>query len=245
MVAKHEPEEGEGIDRSGGPVVDPTKNVSGVYRILCLVTGKVYIGSSLDTRRRIYGHRRKLIRGKHANAHLQAAWDKHGADAFVFEVVEAIYRPEFMLDAEQRHMDLHDATNRERGFNIRLRAESNFGLPVSEQTRARISAAHLGHDTSAETRAKIGAKHRGKTISVEARAKMSAAKLGKTLSAETRTRMSVSTLARGPEWRARLSASRMGNTNSLGRKHPPEVREKISAASKAMWAARRDAGEAK
>lgn len=211
---------------------------SGVYRIRCVITGKVYVGSSLDLDRRLYGHRRKLILGKHANAHLQASWNKHGPDAFVLEILETV-DPECLLDSEQRHIDAHDSANRQRGFNIRRRAESNFGLTVSPETRARISAAHKGHGASAETRAKIGAKHKGKTISAAARAKMSAAKLGKKLSAEHRSSMSAERLARGPEWHAKLSAARMGNKNSLGRKHPPEVLEKIAAASRAMWAARR------
>lgn len=109
----------------------------------------------------------------------------------------------------------------------------------SVETRAKISAASKGRECSVETRAKIGAAHRGKVISPEARTKMSVAKKGKTLSAEVRANMSASLRRRGPEWRAKLSAARVGNKNSLGRKHPPDVLAKISAASRAMWAARK------
>ncbi len=219
--------------------IDPTKNVtSGVYRIRCLVNSKVYVGSSLAIDRRLSGHRRNLIRGKHVNAHLQAAWDKYGADAFEFDIIERV-DPERLLDVEQFYIDWHQASDRTRGFNIRLKAESNVGLPVSEETRRRISIAQKGHGASAETRAKIGAKHKGKTISPEAREKMRAAKLGKKMSDEARANMTVSMLARGPEWRAKLSEAKKGNKNSLGRIQPPEIRAKISAASKAMWAKRR------
>ncbi len=216
-------------------VIDPT---SGIYRIRCTLTGKVYIGSSLNIDRRLYGHRRHLASGKHVNAHLQAAWNKYGPDAFEFEIVE-IVEPTILLEVEQFYIDWYQASDRERGFNIRLKAESNVGLPVSDETRRRISIAQLGHGASAETRAKIGAKHKGKTISLEARAKMRAAKLGKKMSETARQNMAAAVRARGPEYHARLSESKKGNKNSLGRKQSPEVRVKISAASKAMWAQRR------
>lgn len=231
-MADTTPKAGQGVDAAGN------WNVSGVYRIRCSPTGKVYVGSSLTLGKRLNGHRRKLVTGKHANAHLQAAWNKYGPDAFVFEVIETV-DAEYLLDVEQRHIDLHDASNRQRGFNIRLRAESNVGFTMSPQSRALIAAAQVGRIITAETRAKIGAKHKGKTISPEARAKMAAAKIGGRASAETRAKMSASVRARGPEWNAKLSAAKVGNKNSLGRIQPPEVRAKIAAASKAMWAARR------
>lgn len=130
---------------------------------------------------------------------------------------------------------------RERKLKIKPDKVRTKYIPSAE-TRAKISAAGKGRIVSAETRLKIGIAHKGKTITPEARAKMSAAKRGKKLSAEVRSSMSASVRARGPQWRARMSASRIGNKNSLGRKHPPEVLAKISVASLAMWQRRRREG---
>jgi len=229
------------VDSTGGPTIDPTENVSGIYKIVCTTNGKVYVGSAINVRRRLEGHKSRLNTGHHPNAHLQAAWTKYGASAFVFEIVEAV-APECLLVFEQRYLDSFGAANRERGFNIRIKAESNFGLKTSDETRAKLSLVGRGKKRSAETCRRIGDGHRGKTISIEAREKMAVAKRGKPLSAEHRAKLSVSVRARGPEYHANLSASRLGNKNSLGRKHPPEVIAKIAAASSAMWARRRANG---
>lgn len=59
---------------------------SGVYQILCLPTGKVYVGSAVDLYGRWRDHRRYLRQGIHHNKYLQAAWDKYGEESFEFWV---------------------------------------------------------------------------------------------------------------------------------------------------------------
>ena len=53
-------------------------------------SGRRYIGSSVDVRRRWTEHKRELLKGTHHNRYLQNAWLKHGAEAFVFEILEAL-----------------------------------------------------------------------------------------------------------------------------------------------------------
>lgn len=77
---------------------------SGVYRILCIPTGKIYIGSSVDLRHRWDQHRRRLRRGIHGNAHLQLAWSKYGEASFEFSVLEFVDLPD-LLCAEQAWID--------------------------------------------------------------------------------------------------------------------------------------------
>ena len=57
-------------------------------------------------------------------------------------------------------------------------AESCRGKKLSEETRAKISAANKGKKRSEETKAKISAARKGKKLSEETRAKMSEAKSG-------------------------------------------------------------------
>lgn len=64
----------------------------GVYSIRHLKSGRAYVGSSINIQRRWKDHRGYLQRGNHPNPKLQALWNKHGADAFVWEVL--YYCPE-------------------------------------------------------------------------------------------------------------------------------------------------------
>ena len=51
-------------------------NTSGVYQITNKVTGKFYIGSAVNFRKRWNTHKSCLRNNKHANKHLQRAWNK-------------------------------------------------------------------------------------------------------------------------------------------------------------------------
>jgi group I intron endonuclease len=60
----------------------------GIYVGICLVTTKVYVGSSLTCKQRIRGHYRSLKRGNHTNQYVQSAYNKYGENNFVFEIIE-------------------------------------------------------------------------------------------------------------------------------------------------------------
>ena len=61
-------------------------SIAGVYTITNSVTGSVYVGQSVNIRKRWEVHRSTLAAGKHRNCYLQRAWAKYGAGAFVFAV---------------------------------------------------------------------------------------------------------------------------------------------------------------
>lgn len=61
---------------------------SGIYKIINIVNGKYYIGSTNNLSYRWYRHRMHLIAGNHINSHLQNAWNKYGEDKFQFIVIE-------------------------------------------------------------------------------------------------------------------------------------------------------------
>jgi hypothetical protein len=64
--------------------------VAGVFRILDTVSGKSWLGSSLNMHGPFQRHRFELTVGSHLNRELQQAWRDHGADAFAFEVLETV-----------------------------------------------------------------------------------------------------------------------------------------------------------
>ena len=112
--------------------------VSGIYRIRCLVSGKLYVGSSKIIKSRWYQHRRDLRLGKHASPRLQRAWNKHGEAAFVFEVIE-----ECDVDAlfirEQFHID---ALKPDYNSMLRVRVISK---EMREKARKTVAAKMLLH----------------------------------------------------------------------------------------------------
>lgn len=103
---------------------------------------------------------------------------------------------------------------------------AHLGLKVSPEARANMSKAATGHVTSPETRAKISATEKGKSVSLETGAKISAGQTGRILTTETREKISVANMGRvkSSETRARLSVAGMGNTNSLGHHYSEEAK---------------------
>ena len=217
---------------------------SGIYTITNTTNGHRYVGSSVDLRKRWNTHRRYLREEIHGNAHLQSAWKKYGPKAFKFLVLFYCGTKE-CIALEQIAMDVIKPE-----YNICPTAGSNLGMkfgPFSDEHRAKIGAAQMGHKVSEETRAKLRAANIGKKHSAESRAKMSASLSGrkyKPLSKEHRAKLSAALTGykHTAESRAINSASKMGI-----KKGPPscETRDKISAGVKANWTTRKAAQESR
>lgn len=60
-----------------------------IYRIVCFVTGKCYVGQSNDPKKRRRDHFYLLNSGSHENPLLQRAYNKYGKGAFYFEILES------------------------------------------------------------------------------------------------------------------------------------------------------------
>ena len=158
---------------------------SGVYQILNLKNAKFYVGSAVNFRQRWYKHTSELRRGVHVNKHLQASWNRYGADAFSFLILEPVEQP-LLIEVEQTYIDKLTACDPAVGYNKALVAGSQLGLVHSAETRQKISDAVSGpknpffgktHDPV--SRAKIWGNRTVLTHSDETRAKMSKTRRGK------------------------------------------------------------------
>src|SRR5258708_3446455 len=156
----------------------PFPSSPGIYCIRCVPTHRTYVGSAKDIAKRWHSHRYELQRGKHHNAILQNAWDKYGASAFVFEVLEYVLIPDLLTAREQYWFSkLHPFGKR--GFNLSPTAGSTLGIKASQVTKQRQSASHQGRPQSEEHKRKRAEAQRGKTHRQQAKDKVSYANKGR------------------------------------------------------------------
>ena len=192
------------------------QQVPGIYRIDG-PTGKFYVGSAASLSRRWIEHKRDLKRGTHGNAHLQASWNKHGAEAFNITVLELVDDKALLLEREQYWIDTLDAVNC--GYNILQVAGSRLGTEHSEETKRKQSEAHKGRKhgpMSQEQKDYYSKLYKGKTLSVETIQKMTASRIGSKRSEETKRRMSEAAKGKtfSEETRAKMAQAKIGKKDS-------------------------------
>lgn len=78
--------------------------MQGIYKIINKVNGRYYVGSSRNVEIRWKEHCKMLGSGNHHCVYLQRAWDKYGADSFLFSFVECCELRE-LRQREQEYLD--------------------------------------------------------------------------------------------------------------------------------------------
>lgn len=79
-------------------------SVSGIYCIINLVNGRIYIGSSNNVYKRIGQHSSALSGNRHKNPHLQNSYNKNGKDNFFSFILEECVVG-LLVDREQYWID--------------------------------------------------------------------------------------------------------------------------------------------
>ena len=166
---------------------------SGVYGIFSKIDDRVYIGSATNFDLRKKTHFDKLKSNVHVNKPLQNFVNKYGIENVEF-VVLAKCPSEYCIKLEQFFLD-----NFENKFNIRLIAESNFGLKASDETKKKMSKARKGK----------AVRGYGFTVSEETKSKMSEAGKNKVFTEEHKQNLKLAAQKRSKE----LSQKHKGNNN--------------------------------
>ena len=139
-----------------------------VYKIICVSNNKLYIGSTKRLLCQRWGDHKSCLRTQtHPNIHLQRAWNKYGADSFIFQKIEEC--EELVLqEREQYWMDYFNVYKT--GFNRNPIAGNSTSIKRSEETCKKISLS--GNWKKANEKWK-GSKHTEETRSIikEKRAK--------------------------------------------------------------------------
>lgn len=116
--------------------------LSGIYKIVNLITGKTYVGSAKNLRKRFTSHVSSLRHGKNS-PHLQNAWNAYPAECFSFLLLE-LCSPDEMLVREQHYIDKLKTTDRAIGYNICREAGSPpLGEERGPEARRNISDAKI------------------------------------------------------------------------------------------------------
>ena len=214
------------------------KNV--IYKIRNVLNQNYYIGSTVDSRKRFWAHRKELRRGTHDCVHLQRAWNKYGEDCFKFEIVEQLSSKEELYPAEQKWLDAH--FGKQYLYNVSAHADSPMRNP-SPEIRAVLAAKtkawllekghpRSGYKCTPEEIAYSSERRKGKHAGSEHY------RYGKTVSEETKKKIGDSQrgVPKGPgrtvspEGMAKIrAAAELGHySHWKGRKHSKESKAKMS-----------------
>lgn len=107
----------------------------GVYGILNRVTGKWYVGSSIELSKRMGRHLWELRTGRHHSQKLQRSFDKHGESAFEFKILLACDERDVHLFEQRAINGLKAFTD---GYNVASEPKGGFmrGRKWPEGTKA-------------------------------------------------------------------------------------------------------------
>ena len=135
----------DGVDREFcakycGVTVDVKllKDKQCVYRIFQKSSGKSYVGSTADLKRRWKEHLCDLRYNHHPNKYLQNTFNKYGEDDFEFQYIADSNNS--LLELEQCWMDKLQSYNKLFGFNLSNTAVlSPLGIKRTEATKLKMS----------------------------------------------------------------------------------------------------------
>lgn len=177
--------------------------MSGIYKIINLINGKIYVGSAVNFKNRFKLHLTRLKNNKHHSPILQNSWNKHGEVNFNFEIIEECDKLK-LIEREQYYID-----ELKPFYNICKIAGSSLGRVVSDETKEKLRKASTGRKHSDETKEKLSNSHKGLEHSNETKEKLKNINLGKKQTKETIEK--------------RVS-------KNIGRKNSDETKEKMSKA---------------
>lgn len=202
--------------------------MQGIYRIICTVSGRSYVGSAADIDSRWRTHRHQLNHNKHHSIALQRAWVKYGESSFEWIVLEETTEDARYI-REQWWIDHLHAYNG--GYNCTPEAGSPRGRKWTPEQRQAQSERLKGRKHTPEALEKQAAAKRGKPRGAATKAKLSAY-MNSPQGIAQREATHVGT-KRSPETCKRISEAKKGKKHR--EPFSKEARKNMSLARKAWW----------
>lgn len=189
--------------------------ICGIYAIENLDNDKIYIGQSVDIRKRFREHKHHLKQNNHDNIYLQRAWNKYGSAKFTFKILEVCNENE--LNGKEIY---YISKYRSKSYNLNNGGYGNRGYKHTEETKKKLKETRklqkepmLGKKHTKETKEKLSKINKGKKLPQEIIKKMIESHKGYKHSEETKTKM---------------SETKKGNTYAKGAVRSSEERKKLS-----------------
>ena len=95
------------------------KTIGVVYKIINIIDNKLYIGSTVNYKKRCKAHIKLLNNNKHYNFLLQNAFEKYGINNFKFEIIEEIKKMHLLRKREMYYINLLCSYG-DNGYNLIL-----------------------------------------------------------------------------------------------------------------------------
>lgn len=143
-----------------------------VYKIESLSTKRIYVGSTIDYKRRQWQHFHELKKNRHCSPFLQNHFNIHGIEDLTISVLEILPNKDTLLIKEQYWIDLLKPI-----FNTCPVAGIRSGYKLSLEHIKKLSAINKGKIISQETREKISNSKKGCIPSEEHKEKIKASVL--------------------------------------------------------------------
>lgn len=114
------------------------RNSSGIYKIENRVNGKVYVGKTVNFRKRYVSYKASYYNRteRQINSYLMNSIDKYKPENFTFSILESC-SIDYLAERELFWMVELESTNLEKGYNLRM--DSSTGMITHDSTREKIS----------------------------------------------------------------------------------------------------------
>ena len=111
----------------------------GIYKLTNLVNGKIYVGKSVNLKRRLNQHK-----NNECETFIKNAIKKYGLVNFRISILEVFPSrnhliDKMLLDREEIWIRIYNSTDRNIGYNFCKRSTDRTGCKYSEETKKRIS----------------------------------------------------------------------------------------------------------
>lgn len=135
-----------------------------IYKIVCTVNNKVYIGCTTKSIYRRFKEHIQSSKNKNKHSFLYDDMSKYGADCFYVELVEEGTDDSCRYEREKYYINLYNTRNESIGYNMTIGGLGTIGYKFTDEAREKISAAGIGRVVPQDVRDKISKKQIGKKI---------------------------------------------------------------------------------
>jgi group I intron endonuclease len=120
----------------------------GIYKITNTKNNKIYIGSSVDIKKRKEKHFWMLQKGIHDNKFLQSSYNRNGKENFIFDIIEMCDKKD-LVKKENYYIIENKAIDMKFGYNLCLVSNSRRNV-LTDKTKIQLSKYNLKKNNNFE-----------------------------------------------------------------------------------------------